>query len=79
MIKKKELALKDYNQINALLAENESKLTNTELTFYIKAVRQKYNDIIILIDSKLPFAKDQISSIVTIGLIFLFYKKLKGK
>lgn len=79
LVKKINQARKFYNIINDTLAENEGKFPKAELNFLIKAARQKFNDILLIANEKLVFANDQITSLRTIGIIFLFYIKLKRK
>lgn len=79
LIRKKSQALEIYNLINDRLAESEDKFLKEELNFLIKGARQKYNDILIIINEKLVYAKNDITSLRTIGIIFLFYIKLKRK
>lgn len=79
LIRKKKQATNNYKLVNERLAENETKITSTELNFYIKAVRQKFNDILLIVNEKLVNAQDQFTSLRTIALVFLFYIKIKRK
>lgn len=79
LINKKKQATNSYKLINDCLAQNEDKFAHAELNFIIKGVRQKYNDILVIVNEKLVHAKDQISSIRTIALIYLFYIKIKRR
>lgn len=68
-----------YNDINNILAYNEELFRQTELDFYIRGTRQKYNEIILLIHNKLPFAKTIALDFKTAANALLFFVKLKTK
>lgn len=68
-----------YNDVNTILAYNEALFHETELTFYTRGVRQKYNEIILLVNSKLPFAKADAVDFKTAANVLLFLAKLRTK
>lgn len=76
---KKHQAFQTLNHLSNLLRQYENKFTSAELTFYIKGARQKYDNIILIINHKLVYAKESTLCVKTIALAFIFFIKLKRR
>lgn len=79
LINKKQQAAKIFKSLTNLLQQFESKFTSSELTFYIRGARQKYDNIIVIVNQKLEFAEERASGVKTIALALIFFIRLKHK
>lgn len=49
LIEKKKQSAEICNSITNLLQQNEQKFSSTELSYYVKSARQKYNNITVIL------------------------------
>lgn len=79
LLNQKDQSEKVYNYIIDCLVHSESKLTQSEIQFYTKGAKQKYDDIILKLNTKLVNAKDPQFSLKTIVLALTYVTKLRSK